>query len=1025
MIKEVHYAGYSTEPSDYECPDGQLATSINLISEDNQLKPVFQPAEKFALNIALNTGEQLLWIHKMNGHTHYILLVTTTSNNETTRTLYWTCTQVDASNSWQRHRIGTVSDTPTVSSIGNTLVVNVGTISYYLWKAESSEYKELGQKPPMLEITFGLHSDFAVWPDKKNTSGAKNGYNGAFVDIGRVNNTGSGFPMLGEYGTSLQWAGPKPEMAADNASGDDHARIKKFGEEQATFSVENFDNSSADKENDMVMVKNRLTQGVFAHVNRFVNEKGTKENKFVMPFFIRYAYRLYDDTYIMHSYPVLMIPNSRGPVFGLDGKMGLMLGDMNNNTIGVQLRGRVYGFLCDLVMSISSVPPGLSDWSDIVQGVTIGVSAPCYTYDQAGDVFGWTSMDGDSTTSTLDESAWSEYYSLSKVMTYTGLDISSTSEWGSGNTSTPSWGVKPFVSVFKDFCDKTRVLNSSNVYQYGQYFNHYTGSSLAYKYPSYIATVPQRDISEINNSLTGATNFYIIKEYEIGELAQCTEKSLDLEKGTLNGLMARNRIDDDYRTHDELSASLMHNYNGRMNFAGVERTVHSPINPTIQLPYSPDLSGTDSFTIAVEVQNDNGNGKVKVCSVDGRRIVEFPRWLYYPDANAKTMWVKINSTVYKLKLTPHDHLNGAYWLGDIMKQDVTGTLTESQESFPTASTSAKVPELNKLYTSNADNPFFFAYENIKSIGTGKILGISAAAKALSPGQFGKFPLYAFTDEGVWALEVTKDGTFLPSQPITRDVCSNPDSITQIDSAVLFVTDRGIMIISGSEAQCISDNIFAEHPFDVRDLPGLEQLHTKLGHGADACLPVKSFLGFLRDCQMVYDYVHQHIIVFNPTTTTSNGVTTDNYTYAYVYSLKSKQWGMMYSNLDYNVNSYPDALAVTKANKLVSFSSTDETTSKGLFVTRPLKLEAPDIYKTINSLIQRGHFERNDVGTVLYGSRDLYTWRLVWSSKDHYLRGFRGTPYKYFRIAGLTSLTDGKSVFGASVNMEPRHLNNLL
>ena len=88
------------------------------------------------------------------------------------------------------------------------------------------------------------------------------------------------------------------------------------------------------------------------------------------------------------------------------------------------------------------------------------------------------------------------------------------------------------------------------------------------------------------------------------------------------------------------------------------------------------------------------------------------------------------------------------------------------------------------------------------------------------------------------------------------------------------------------------------------------------------------------------------------------------------------------------------------------------------------MEAANVHKTIYELIQRGHFQRGDVATVLYGSRDLYSWHLVWSSKDHYLRGFRGTPYKYFRIAGLATLTDGKSIFGASLSFETRHTNQL-
>ena len=97
-------------------------------------------------------------------------------------------------------------------------------------------------------------------------------------------------------------------------------------------------------------------------------------------------------------------------------------------------------------------------------------------------------------------------------------------------------------------------------------------------------------------------------------------------------------------------------------------------------------------------------------------------------------------------------------------------------------------------------------------------------------------------------------------------------------------------------------------------------------------------------------------------------------------------------------------------------------TKGLFVTRPIKLETPDVLKTMDTVIQRGHFQKGHVQSVLYGSRDLFNWHLVWSSKDHYLRGFRGTPYKYFRIACVTSLTDDESIFGASLQFNPRQTN---
>ena len=1008
MVKDILYKGYTTEPSDYECPDGTLATSLNLIHEDEQLKPVFQPGFKFGLN----TGEELLWIHKMKEHTHYIIMLTTTSGDVTTRQLYWVCEENGEHDvqTLTRHAItgSSVEGDVTLGSIGNTLIVNDDNgISYFLWTTVEEtvggvttrvlKYVALGQKPPMLEITFGLHSDFAVVPDKKNTDDDyQSEYKGAIIDMGNIKEPV--VPHLGnndEYLTA--WAKPKP--VAENWTGTHADVINKFAAESATYSVE--DMTSTDNDDVLASLskfKNMLTQGVFAKMNVFTGEKGTKENKFVLPFFVRYAYRLYDGSYIMHSYPVLMIPNSRGPVFAIDGTRGICLNDNSDEFVEVKVRGRVYGFLSELVYSItqSQVLSDLQKWKDLIMSVDIGVSAPIYPFDQGGQVYGWTNMD--------DAHAWDEYYTVSKVLKLAEHTVAS-----------PSWGVHAFLNEFKTF------ENAQRQSSWGDYFNRYDGN-VTYNYPSYIATVPLRSISDINNDLTGATNFYIIKQFKLDDLATGTEQSLDLEEGTLGGLLGRKTISDDYRTHDTLKSSLIYNYNGRINYANVERTPHAPLNPAVQFAQEGTIGSGNTCEVAVTIKNDLEEITVK--SASGYYGGEFPRWIFYPDAKAEYAYVRKAGTTYRVKLTPHDFLNGAYWLPDILKQSVLSQ-AESGATMPTVA-GGSFKEQNKLYTSNVNNPFLFEPTNINTVGTGEIIGIRSAARALSQGQFGQFPLYAFTTEGVWALELSASGTFSARQPITRDVCINAAGITQIDSAVLFVTDRGIMLIGGSQVECITGSIFAEHPFDVTTLPWMDALHAMLGtgHGADACVPVKPLLGFLRGCRMVYDYVHQHIIVFNPATTTTDGVTTQDYTYAYVYSLKSQSWGMIYSDLKSALNSYPDALAVTHGGNVVTFSSTDETTRKGLYVTRPLKLDAADVLKTVSEIVQRGNFQRGDVVTVLYGSRDLVHWHLVWSSTDHYLRGFSGTPWKYFRIAGVATLAGGKSVLGASVRFEQRFINKL-
>ena len=98
--------------------------------------------------------------------------------------------------------------------------------------------------------------------------------------------------------------------------------------------------------------------------------------------------------------------------------------------------------------------------------------------------------------------------------------------------------------------------------------------------------------------------------------------------------------------------------------------------------------------------------------------------------------------------------------------------------------------------------------------------------------------------------------------------------------------------------------------------------------------------------MLFDYTHQRIIVYNP-----------EQAYAYVYSQKTQQWGMMLSNISATVNSYPESLAMDADANLVNFSATEATKSAIFIITRAFKLDDPNVLKTIDALIIRGTFQR--------------------------------------------------------------------
>lgn len=914
MIKEIQYAGYSTEPSDYECSDGQLTTSLNLINEDNQLKPIFQPS----VQAVLPENYRVVYIHDTNTFTHYII----NSNN----VLYWLdgkkiteATDKPVSSTiiaglLANHKLYDFSSSGIyeINAIGNTLVVLTSNgIHHFLWKGKEEGYLYLGTHLPELPISFGLQGEMVKTED---------------FDI-----------LFNGISEGDLW--------------------KEFSEDNKT----------------------KITGKVLAKVNKFIADKSTNAGKFIYPFLVRYAYRLYDGTLTMHSSPVLMICSSDiAPQVAWSHIHGAKSYDSATLCVMGVLHSLDYAVCQPAQIEV------LKKWKDIVRSVDIFISKPIYTYDPNGQCTKFAPVEEN------------DCYCVCKHINQTA----------DKNKYPLMYQVRTFSEMYAFTFDPEK-----------------------FSYRSARLIIPKRSADQVKADIRSCSQFYFLKSIKLDELT--TERTIvEVGKNYLQSLVTRETMTDDYDSHDTLIPRYSFSYNSRLNLANIKKQLYNKFNTGALFNYSngfisekPEVNNVENRTFFITVSF--------YIKQDGRDIIvegesfPLPRksyflFLFYPNINAYKAVIDggVFSTIrFEVPLEAHGFLNGAFYFGGW--ENPTQRISKDPRASSDEERTVSIP--NKIYTSQVNNPFHFPVLGINAVGTGTILGISAAAKALSQGQFGQFPLYAFTTEGVWALEVSNTGSYSARQPITRDVCINPKSITQIDSSVLFATDKGIMLISGSQTQCVSDDIATEVPFDVTMLPNMDQLQSMIGLAGGSYLPIKPFHEFLTGCQMIYDYIHQRIFAFNPTTDDKGRPC---YPYAYVFSLKSKLWGMMVSNLQTTINSYPEALAMTNDNRLVSFSNTDEKECKGLYITRPLKLDATNIHKTISALIQRGHFQRGDVGTILYGSRDLYNWHFIWSSKDHYLRGFRGTPYKYFRIAGIASLTDGKSIFGTSIDFEQRHTNQI-
>lgn len=329
---------------------------------------------------------------------------------------------------------------------------------------------------------------------------------------------------------------------------------------------------------------------------------------------------------------------------------------------------------------------------------------------------------------------------------------------------------------------------------------------------------------------------------------------------------------------------------------------------------------------------------------------------------------------------------------------------------------AKIEQLASIIkVSEAENPLVFPAKNSVQVGSSVISALAANTRPISEGQFGEAPLYAFTDEGVWVLMLGEEGTYVARQPANREICSNPNGILQIDDAVLYPTNRGIMMQQGRNSICITDQLDG-YPFNFMEMKYAKQIiatnETESGE-----ISYIRFKDYLKSADMIYDYYNNRIIVFNP-----------NQAYAYVYSLKSKMWGAMKNVFNKRVNIYPESYATNKEGKILNVYVEEPYFNTPYFLcSRPLTISDKEVYKTIFTCIARGYFRKEINGKcaiVLYGSNNLFDWYLIKTSINEYLRGIAGSPYKYFRVALIGNLATNESISGLSAEFQERLQNKL-
>lgn len=644
--------------------------------------------------------------------------------------------------------------------------------------------------------------------------------------------------------------------------------------------------------------------------------------RFAFPFWARSAIRMYDGSHINISNPTLLLPTvtNNADIFVCEEETGNIRTGYDDDDEGAFIGGVPYTnykpWSAKLYYQVI-VPDdvNLSEWTDIISGIDIFVSEEAKNFDMEGD---WVIRNAGDT-------AYVDNATLA-------------------DCCEPGYKVEMHSPTFN-------VLDETTL---ARYYSPSTYSEM-----------------DIISKLISNSVFYRIIELGLGDISSGVriDASTKMTRSALENLTTQTQLEyDDYFSRTNIVPQVLKTYNNRLHMANVTRDFFAGFTRFSFTSYAA-YSGQTNLSFYVYIRSESGERIVNATSYAIPEIADI--WFYYPDPRAYKVRIYASEgigiqdgLIRELSLKEHPYLNGAYYFKRLPGPNETITTTSSERPETN-----NTPELLKdqLIVSEVNNPYIFTAKGYTKI-FGNIIGLASQTMALGEQEHGIHPLTVFTEKGISLLRLQNDGTYVRSDEISREVAnkSNP-CIVETDGPVFFASERGLMVLTGSEVKCVS-----------------EQLSGR-AYGSYLCdVP---FATFLKNAFIAYDYRDSLLWIFNP----NSGFDET----CWVYNIKSGtfsqyEFGAAVSNV---VNSYPDYLlqAGTQVYSLMNRPNinADNATYQAMMTSRPMKLENGLALKSIMRMRNIKDMDGTLTVTIKASNELAGPWTTLTS--------LRGRPWKYYKF----------------------------
>jgi len=559
-----------------------------------------------------------------------------------------------------------------------------------------------------------------------------------------------------------------------------------------------------------------------------------------------------------------------------------------------------------------------------------------------------------------------------------------------------------------------------------------------------------RSISELSGFLSGEIYYFKMASISLEELT--TDAFTAVPFSDLSLLSSQEVMTPGNRSPHALYAKSLFSYNQRVFLGNIKNnlfggtSLYGALNPDYG-DYS--IGAAYSVAMTFELETPDGTRTVMTdwepCTFyDGAGTnfkFEIRNFIGYPDSRAKKaqLWHKGADQVVRLLdtliLSPVVGMNFSFWIYPAL---MFGWYTKAGplSNYPVLSPAISVSywDGDRVQATEFQNPFYYPAINSYRV-EGFVLGMATNAVPLGASQFGQFPIFVFTTKGIWALNIGNGDILIDSiRPLSGTICTNGRSIVGIDGGVIFISNEGLMILSGASPTGISDMIMGPVESPLAGMLDYEKvINNPNTYQPGAFKDELDFYTYLTSAQIAYVNVNlmnsqeKEIIVTNTFCS-----------YSYVYNLINKSWYKITQSWDSIINDFSKAYGfklVEGTYYMDDLTQEQEYTNDLLMThieTRPIKFGETKSFKKILRACLYGWIHpgiEQPYTFFLFGSVDGRNWFVqqasnIMNAEDQIVMGRTSFSCRSFILIMGGNVQKDSYISGLICDIEKRYSNKL-